>query len=105
LFIPAGLIIIGGVILLVIFLRRRAKGGSNDAAMLKRKPSPPEFLPIAFGKSMTESKLPRKDRDTYVPGLQKLKEVSIAALFRSDSNSILFLVDHRKGLAHLDGHY
>jgi hypothetical protein len=75
LFIPAGLIIIGGVILLVIFLRRRAKGGSNDAAMLKRKPNPPEFLPIAFGKSMTESKLPRKDRDTYVPGLQKLKEL------------------------------
>jgi hypothetical protein len=75
LFIPAGLIIIGGVILLVFFLRRRAKGGGNDQALLKRKPSPPEFLPIAFGKSMTESKLPRKDRDTYVPGLQKLKEL------------------------------
>jgi len=78
LFIPAGLIIIGGVILLVIFLRRRVQGGSNDAALLRRKPGPPEFLPIAFGKTMTESKLPRKDRDNYVPGLQKLKEASIS---------------------------
>jgi hypothetical protein len=75
LFIPGALVLAGGVVVLVVFLKRRNRvGGSQDAVLLKKKPGPPEFLPIAFGPSMIESKLSKKDKD-LVPALERLKDL------------------------------
>jgi hypothetical protein len=72
-------VLAGGVVVLVVFLKRRNRvGGSQDAVLLKKKPGPPEFLPIAFGPSMIESKLSKKDKD-LVPALERLKDVCSAA--------------------------
>eukprot|EP00029_Vermamoeba_vermiformis_P008886 TRINITY_DN427_c0_g1_i3.p1 TRINITY_DN427_c0_g1~~TRINITY_DN427_c0_g1_i3.p1 ORF type:complete len:1386 (-),score=362.76 TRINITY_DN427_c0_g1_i3:113-4270(-) len=75
LFIPGALVLGGGIVVLVVFLKRRNRvGGSADAVLLKKKPGPPEFLPIAFGPSMMESKLSKKDKD-LVPALERLKDL------------------------------
>jgi hypothetical protein len=49
-------------------------GQFGDKALLKRKPGPPDFGPIAFGSYMSEGRLNKKDKEA-IRSLEKLRKV------------------------------
>lgn len=58
----------------MLFSRAKRAGRGGDKAILKRKPGPPDFAPIAFGSYMLEGRLNRKDKDR-VTSFEKLRNV------------------------------
>jgi hypothetical protein len=72
--IPAALVLGAAIFLIVFFARRAKRVGGGDKALLKRKPGPPDFAPIAFGTYMMESRLNKKDK-ALIPSLQKLRDL------------------------------